>query len=145
MSRMRMATPSPISAPTTRPGCVTSWPPRRLGVIIGPQQPGAVFAIMVPPFSTGPSIGPSGSSTLFVKLSTTTLRLAEPFSLLPSVMPDSPDAKFLKDQLTLQRTNDKCGPSKTQLCYPQYRPLGDLSAGIERNRVEVPMTTTSRA
>jgi len=54
---MRMATPSPSLAPSTNISCVTSWPPRRRGVIIGPQHPGAVWAMMVPPFSTGPSIG----------------------------------------------------------------------------------------
>jgi len=30
----------------TATGRVTSWPPRRAGVIIGPQQPGAVLATM---------------------------------------------------------------------------------------------------
>ena len=74
MSRMRMAIPSPTSAPLTRTGVVTSWPPRRRGVIIGPQQPGAVFAMMVPPFSTGPSMGAAGSRTLFVNSVATTLR-----------------------------------------------------------------------
>ena len=76
MSRMRIATASPGSAPSTWTGWVTSWPPRRRGVIIGPQQPGAVLAMMVPPFSTGPSIGADGSSTLLVKPCTTTLRRA---------------------------------------------------------------------
>ena len=38
-------------------GCVTSWPPSKAGVIIGPQQPGGVPVIRVPPSASGPSIG----------------------------------------------------------------------------------------
>jgi hypothetical protein len=46
MSRIRIAIPSPTSAPATATGCATSCPPRIAGVIIGPQQPGAVFTTM---------------------------------------------------------------------------------------------------
>jgi hypothetical protein len=46
MSRIRMAMASPTSAPATATGRVTSCPPRIAGVIIGPQQPGAVLATM---------------------------------------------------------------------------------------------------
>ena len=46
MSRMWIATASPTSAPSTSTGSVTSWPPLIAGVIIGPQQPGAVLATM---------------------------------------------------------------------------------------------------
>lgn len=74
MSRMRMTIPPPTSAPSTKMGCVTWWPPCRLGVIIGPQQLGAVLAMMVPPVSTGPSIGAFGSCRLLVNVSMATLR-----------------------------------------------------------------------
>ena len=47
---------------------------QRRGVIIGPQHPGAVLAMIVPPFSTGPSMGAAGSRTLLVNSDTTTLR-----------------------------------------------------------------------
>jgi hypothetical protein len=56
-------------------------------VIIGPQQPGAVLAMMVPPFSTGPSIGAAGSRTLLVNSDTTTLR--RDAAMLPSGMMSS--------------------------------------------------------
>jgi hypothetical protein len=56
-------------------------------VIIGPQQPGAVLAMIVPPFSTGPSIGSFGLSTLLVNSETTTLR--RDGLLLPSGMKPS--------------------------------------------------------
>src|SRR5690606_37684855 len=77
--------------PLTWTGVVTSCPPRRRGVIIGPQQPGAVLAMIVPPFSTGPSIGASGSRVLFVNSDTTTLRRVE--TVLPSGMIPSPDLR----------------------------------------------------
>src|SRR3712207_2813031 len=54
---IRIAIASPTSAPSTATGAVTSWPPRKFGVIIGPQQPGAVSAIITPPSATGPCIG----------------------------------------------------------------------------------------
>ncbi len=60
MSRMWIAIASPTSAPSTSTGSVTSWPPRIAGVIIGPQQPGAVLATMCPPSRTGPSISVLG-------------------------------------------------------------------------------------
>jgi hypothetical protein len=47
-------------------------------VIIDPQQPGAVLAMIVPPVSTGPSIGAFGSCGLLVNVSTATLRRAAP-------------------------------------------------------------------
>ena len=84
ISRIRMATASPTSAPCTKTGVVTSCPPRRLGVIIGPQQPGAVLAMIVPPFSIGPSMGAFGSRTEFVNSETTTLR--RDVGVLPSGM-----------------------------------------------------------
>src|SRR4051812_31156806 len=40
IERMRMASASPTSAPSTATGSVTSCPPLMAGVIIGPQQPG---------------------------------------------------------------------------------------------------------
>ncbi|MNF98682.1 hypothetical protein D3C84_815530 [compost metagenome] len=52
-----IATASPICAPAMATGCVTSWPPSKAGVIIGPQQPGGVPVISVPPSASGPSIG----------------------------------------------------------------------------------------
>ena len=76
MSRMRRTTASPTSAPSTATGRVTSWPPRIAGVIIGPQQPGAVFATMWPPSATGPSISTSGPSRPSVNSSTNTVRRA---------------------------------------------------------------------
>src|SRR5262249_62307653 len=36
---MKRAMPSPTSAPSTCTGAVTSWPPWKVGVIIGPQHP----------------------------------------------------------------------------------------------------------
>ena len=61
----RMAMASPISAPSTMTGRVTSCPPWNLGVIIGPQQPGGVPVRMMPPLRTtaagaipGPTIPP---------------------------------------------------------------------------------------
>src|SRR5699024_7387806 len=47
-----IATASPASAPSTQTGFVTSWPHFSSGVIIGPQQPGAVLATMWPPSFT---------------------------------------------------------------------------------------------
>ena len=73
---MRIAIESPTVAPSTRTGCVTSCPPRKRGVIIGPQQPGAVLATIVPPSASGPSMGSAGSSTLLVKRSTVTVLAA---------------------------------------------------------------------
>jgi len=96
MSRMRMMTPSPGSAPTISTGWVTSWPPRSRGVIIGPQQPGAVLAMIVPPFSTGPSIGWLGSSTLLVKPCTTTLRCAVFVGLVMSSISSSLDRQIAR-------------------------------------------------
>ena len=46
MSRIRITIASPTSAPSTATGSVTSCPPLMAGVIIGPQQPGAVLATM---------------------------------------------------------------------------------------------------
>src|SRR5690348_9754823 len=74
MSRMRIAIASPTSAPATATGWATSWPPRIAGVIIGPQQPGAVLTTMWPPSATGPSIGTSGPSSPSVNVSTKTVR-----------------------------------------------------------------------
>ena len=45
----RSVASSPTSAPATSTGTVTSWPPLREGVIMGPQQPGALLAITCPP------------------------------------------------------------------------------------------------
>ena len=73
MSLIRIAMASPTSAPSTATGIVTSCPPRRHGVSIGPQQPGAVFATILPPSRTGPSIGRVGSSTPSVNRSTSTV------------------------------------------------------------------------
>lgn len=70
--RMRIAIESPICAPLTNTGCVTSCPPRKRGVIMGPQHPGAVLALIVPPSANGPSIGSDGSSRLLVNRSTVT-------------------------------------------------------------------------
>ena len=70
MRWMRMAMASPGSAPSTATGAVTSWPPWNEGVIIGPQQPGAVSATMVPPSATGPSIGWLGPTRPPVKVET---------------------------------------------------------------------------
>ena len=55
MSLIRIAIPSPASAPSTATGVHTSCPPRIAGVIIGPQQPGVEFQTMWPPSATGPS------------------------------------------------------------------------------------------
>src|SRR3954469_25710107 len=76
MSLMRIATPSPTSAPATATGEQTSCPPRIAGVIIGPQQPGVEFQTMWPPSATGPSIAASGPSVPSVNVSTTTVRRA---------------------------------------------------------------------
>ncbi len=73
MSRMWMATASPTSAPSTATGSVTSWPPLMAGVIIGPQQPGAVLATMWPPSRTGPSISLDGPMMPSQKRSTNTV------------------------------------------------------------------------
>ena len=74
ISLMRIAIPSPGSAPSTATGVQTSWPPRIAGVIIGPQQPGVEFQTMWPPSATGPSWRTSGPSTPSVNVSTTTVR-----------------------------------------------------------------------
>jgi hypothetical protein len=76
MSRMRMTTASPTSAPATATGWHTSCPPRIAGVIIGPQQPGVEFHTMCPPSRTGPSIGTSGPSSPSVNVSTKTVEAA---------------------------------------------------------------------
>jgi len=60
IERIRIAIASPTSAPSTFTGSVTSWPPLIAGVIIGPQQPGAVFATIVPPSRTVPSTSALG-------------------------------------------------------------------------------------
>ncbi len=60
MEQIRIAIASPTSAPSTATGSVTSWPPLMAGVIIGPQQPGAVLATMWPPSRTGPSSSDDG-------------------------------------------------------------------------------------
>src|SRR5689334_3808959 len=60
MPSTRIAIASPTSAPSTATGRVTSCPPLIAGVIIGPQQPGAVLATMWPPSRTGPSISEPG-------------------------------------------------------------------------------------
>ena len=73
MSLTRIAIASPGSAPATATGRATSWPPRSRGVIIGPQQPGAVLTTMWPPSSTGPSISWLGPSTPSVNASTNTV------------------------------------------------------------------------
>ncbi len=76
MDRMRMAMESPGSAPWTKTGCVTSCPPRMAGVSMGPQQPGAVLATMMPPSSTGPSMATSGPRMPLVKVLTKTVLFA---------------------------------------------------------------------
>jgi hypothetical protein len=57
---MRIAMASPGTAPATATGLVTSCPPLKEGVIIGPQHPGAVSAVIVPPLATGPTMGMLG-------------------------------------------------------------------------------------
>jgi len=54
-SRMWIAIASPTSAPSTRIGRVTSWPPRNDGVTIGPQHPGGVYVSTLPPSATVPA------------------------------------------------------------------------------------------
>src|SRR5579884_3651215 len=49
---MVMAIASPTCAPSTATGRVTSCPPRKSGVIIGPQQPGGTTQRMRPPSLT---------------------------------------------------------------------------------------------
>ena len=60
IEQIRIAIASPTSAPSTATGSVTSWPPLMAGVIIGPQHPGAVLAMMCPPSRTGPSCSDEG-------------------------------------------------------------------------------------
>jgi hypothetical protein len=60
IERIRIAIASPTSAPSTLTGSVTSCPPLIAGVIIGPQQPGAVLATIVPPSRTVPSTSAPG-------------------------------------------------------------------------------------
>src|SRR5215211_1690130 len=73
MSRIRIAIASPTRAPATATGWATSCPPRIDGVIIGPQQPGALLTTMCPPSATGPSIATSGPSKPLVNVSTSTV------------------------------------------------------------------------
>ena len=78
MSRMRSTMPSPGSAPSTATGRVTSWPPLMAGVIMGPQQPGAVLATMWPPSRTVPSTSALGPMMPSQKRSTITVSAATP-------------------------------------------------------------------
>src|SRR5579862_2691106 len=57
-------------APFTATGFDTSCPPLMLGVIIGPQHPGAVRKVIDPPSLIGPSSVELGPIIPFVKTST---------------------------------------------------------------------------
>src|SRR5258708_10004886 len=83
ISGIRRTTAAAGIVPPQTPGRLTSCPPRILGVIIGPQHPGAVFPTIVPPDVTGPSIGLLGSKIPSVSSETMTVRRA---SVLVSVM-----------------------------------------------------------
>src|SRR5579871_6149849 len=72
-----IAIASPICAPSTLTGSVTSCPPLMAGVIIGPQHPGAVFATMYPPSRTVPRTSALGPMIPSQKRSTYTVSRAE--------------------------------------------------------------------